>query len=153
MAEISEPLTQPCQACQALTLDALLKSPSISLKCNYTRMEPQEWIEALLLAYRTTLYVDQIQEACSQCPVCKIIHAQLEEGSRKGRNHLLVYTSKDLEGGLQSFWLYYPDFDSKAKPAAKITLLADEGMYLYCVRMTPAVDFEVIEIGKADLGQ
>lgn len=129
MPEISEPLTQPCRACQALTLDALLKSPSISLKGNHTGMEPREWIEALILARRTTLYVDQIQEACSQCPVCKIIHARLEEGSRKGRNRLHVYTCADLEGGLQSFWLYYPDFDSKAKPAAKIRLLADEGMY------------------------
>jgi len=134
MAEISEPLTQPCRAFQALTFDALLKSPSIRLKCNHIGMEPREWIEALILACRTTLYDDQIQEACSQCPVCKIIHAQLEEGSRKGRNHLLVYTCKDLEGGLQSLWLYYPDFDSKAEPAAKITLLGDEGMYLLLLK-------------------
>jgi|SRR5277367_6038347 len=130
MTEISE----PCRACQALTLDALLKSPSISLKGNYNGMESREWIEALILACPTVLDVDQIQEARSQCPVCKIIHAQLAAGSRQGRNRLHVYTCQDLEGGLQSFSLHYPDSDSRAEPAAEITLFADEGMYILPLR-------------------
>jgi hypothetical protein len=104
-------------------------------------MELLEWIEALILPCPTTLFVDQIQEAFSQCRVCKIIHAQLKESSRKGRNHLHVYVCEDLEGGLQNFWLYYPDFDSKAEPAAKIKLLADKGMYILRLKGDTRIGF------------
>lgn len=42
---VPETLDQICDACGNLSLNALLKSPSISLRNNYSGMDEEEWMK------------------------------------------------------------------------------------------------------------
>ena len=120
-----------CAACSVLTLDAILKSPSISLRESYLGLGLDdvsgltENLVALSSKLPMTLDVSQIRENHSRCRVCHLIHQQLDSKLGPVEDHLEVYNCGDGEGKLQGVWLYFP---RSRWHAAKITLYADEGL-------------------------
>jgi hypothetical protein len=116
-------------------------------------MESRECIEALILACPTTLDVDQIQEASSQCPVCKIIHAQLEEGSEKAKITSTCTLVRISRADWRAFGCIIPILTVEPNLQSRSRFLQIKVCIFCCLRMTLAVDFEVIESGKADFGQ
>jgi hypothetical protein len=120
-----------CAACSALTLDAILKSPSISLRENHLDLGLDdanglaENLVALSSKPPITLDVSQIRENHSRCRVCHLIYQQLDTKLDPVEDRLEVYNCEDGEGTLQGVWLY---FLGSRRHAAKITLYADEGL-------------------------
>jgi hypothetical protein len=120
-----------CAACSALTLEAILKCPSISLRDSHIGLglDDESGLAEYPLALSSkpliTLDVSQIRENHSRCRVCNLIYQQLDTKLDPVEDRLEVYNCEDGEGTLQGVWLYFP---GSRRHAAKITLYADEGL-------------------------
>jgi hypothetical protein len=115
-----------CNACWKMSLSAILKSPSISLRHNHSGLDQMDWIKAQILNPPITLMVSQIQANQAQCSVCNLIQKQLKNQLISARNCIQVYKCEDLEGGVQSLWMYFPE---SKEPVLKVTLFAAEGIW------------------------
>jgi len=85
-----------------------------------------DWIKAQILNPPITLEVSQIQANQTHCSVCNLIQKQLKYQLISAGSCIQVYKCEDLEGGVQSFWMYFPGSE---EPVLKVTLLAAEGIW------------------------
>jgi hypothetical protein len=123
---VLETLDQICDTCGEMSLSSLLKSPSISLRRNFAGLDQMEWIKAQILNPPITLEVSQIKSNQAQCSVCNLIQKQLVNQPIPVGSYIQVYKCEDLEGGVQSLWMYFPE---SKEPILKVTLFADEGIW------------------------
>lgn len=121
---VLETLDRICNACGEMSLSTILKSPSISLRHNHSGLDQMEWIKAQILNPPITLEVSQIKSNQAQCSVCNLIQKQLTNQLISAGSCIQVYKWEDLEGGVQSLWMYFPE---TKEPVLKITLFAAEG--------------------------
>lgn len=118
-------LDQICDACGEMSLSAILKSPSISLRHNFSGLDQKQWIKAQILNPPITLEVSHIISNQAQCPVCNLIQKQLVNQVIPAGSCIQVYKCEDLEGGVQKLWMYLPGSE---EPVLKVTIFADKGM-------------------------
>ncbi|CZR50470.1 uncharacterized protein PAC_00343 [Phialocephala subalpina] len=128
MGVVLEPPDEICDACGKMTLGALLKSPSISLRHNYGGLDQMDWIKAVVSNSPITLKISEIKSNEARCPVCSLIQRQLvkQPMPMPAGSCIQVYKCEDLKGGLENLWMYFPESD---KPAVKLTLFAEEGTF------------------------
>ena len=115
-----------CNVCGEMSLSALLKSPSISLRENLSGLDQREWIKEQILNPPIILEVSQIKSNQAQYSVYNLIQKQLAKQLKPAGSCIPVYKCEDLEGGVQSLWMYFPE---SKEPVLKVTLFADEGIW------------------------
>jgi hypothetical protein len=122
---VLETLDHICDVCGEMSLSALLKSPSISLRENLSGLDQREWIKEQILNPPIILEVSQVKSNQAQCSVYNLIQKQLVKQLKPAGSCIQVYKCEDLEGGVQSLWMYFPE---SKDPVLKVTLFADEGI-------------------------
>jgi hypothetical protein len=85
-----------------------------------------DWIKAQILNPPITLMVSQIQANQARCSVCNLIQKQLKNQLISAGSYIQIYKCEDLEGGVQSLWMYFPE---SKEPVLKVTLFATEGRW------------------------
>ncbi|KAH6669468.1 heterokaryon incompatibility protein-domain-containing protein [Halenospora varia] len=130
----TEPCTGPvvgtpdqiCDGCGKLTLSALLKSPSISLRKKHYGLDEMERFKALVSNPPIALDISRIKSNQSQCSVCNLIQRQLTNEPVPAGSLMAVYKCEDLDDRIESLWLYFP---GSKKPIVQLTIFADEGTF------------------------
>ena len=115
-----------CGHCPMLTLERISNAPSCALKGGYGYPEKEQDEQALALGLKVPISfsLGHIRSSYSDCRICELLYQQLDETLYASHEILEAYVCRDLDGKLQSLWLY---IQGSSKRVAILDLYQVEG--------------------------
>lgn len=118
-----------CSGCSPLSLEAIVKAPSIALAGNFESLNRVEYLTQLLTTPPIFFEVSQLLQCHSTCALCRMIYSEARHHMSPEATQLYAFKCAGLGDIIQGVWIYEPPVGWLSTPIVKLYCHAQEGKH------------------------